>query len=123
MALERKMASPSVSLDRQIGDAERRLARRRHSSSMHAAALAQRLRDAVSSPIALLLAAGVGFAASQLSLLRKTEPPERVDAGGAGGHSLLATIMEGLGLAGTLMAMLPKGDAADAAERGGRSVL
>jgi len=111
MAHETQAPSPSVSLDQRISDLERRVAERRRSSSVHSAAIAQRVRDALGSPIALLVAAGIGFAVSRFGLSRKSGPPEREDAAGAGGHSLLSTVMEAVGLAGTLMAMLPKNDA------------
>ena len=104
--------SPAGSLDRQISDVEERLALRRQSSKVHASALGQRLRDKLSSPVTLLIAAGVGFAAGHFNPFRKSGASARVDESGAGRHRLLATIMEALSLAGTLMAMLPAIEAA-----------
>lgn len=112
MARNSPQPSRVGSLNQRISDAERRLGLRRRSSKRHASALGQRLRDKLSSPVTLLIAAGVGFAAGHFSPIRKTGASAGVDESGGVGHRLLATIMEALSLAGVVMAMLPAIDAA-----------
>ena len=97
--------APADSLDQQILDVELRLMQRRRSSRQHGAALRQRLRDTLSSPLMLLVAAGVGFALGPWSWRRKAAPS--VAQGAGGGPSLLSTIMKALTLAGAVMAILP----------------
>jgi hypothetical protein len=95
-----------ASLDRRIRETEQRLADRQRSAGVHAAALDRTLREGLSSPITLLIAAGAGFALGQFSRRRRAracpdgEPPRA-------GRSILAALMEALTLASTVMAMLP----------------
>ncbi|MEO8135961.1 MAG: hypothetical protein ABI831_18540 [Betaproteobacteria bacterium] len=104
------------SLDVEIGDIELRLRSRRAASTLHAADIERKLRDKLSSPIALLVAAGAGFAAGRFGVFRKRHSPAAVDGQvvesgpGIDGAKLLNRIMDGLTLAGTIMSMLPRRD-------------
>ncbi len=116
------------SLDHEIGDIERRIRGRRAAATLHAAAVEQGVREKLSSPIALAVAAGAGFAAGHWGVFRKRSVEERADdiadeiaeAGhdaanevksarrGIDGPGLLTQIMNGLSLASSIMAMLPR---------------
>lgn len=98
-----------------IGEIERRLEQRRSSAGNHASQLGENLRDSLSSPQALLGAAGVGFALSEMAGRKPGS------SGAVAGHtdanqqrpantSSVATVMEALSLAATLLALLPKAE-------------
>lgn len=121
------------SLDDEIGAIELDMREHRAASTVHAAALESGLRDKISTPGALLAAAGAGFAAGYFGVFRKRDraaeirrdaerAEERAEeefadrrrkrGRGIDSASLLNQIMQGLSLAGTIMAMLPKHDRA-----------
>jgi hypothetical protein len=96
---------PAGSPAQQIDALERRILCSRRASAARTAALRQSLLARLGSPLALLAAAGVGFALDRSRILRSRP----VAAGGAGrpraGVSL-AMIMQTLGLAGALIDLL-----------------
>ena len=109
------------SLDAEIGEIERQMRGHRASSTLHAAAVERSLREKASSPVALLVAAGAGFAAGHFGVFRKNRHHEvagerdthddesgRHERRGFNGASLMNQIMQGLSLAGTIMSLLPK---------------
>lgn len=121
------------SLDGEIDAIELQMREHRAASTLHAAAVVSGLRAKISSPGALLVAAGAGFAAGYFGVFRKRDcaaearqheerAQERAEEladehrkrGGRGidSASLLNQIMQGLSLAGTIMTMLPKHDRA-----------
>jgi hypothetical protein len=95
-----------ASLDRRIREAEQRLAGRQRSTGVHAAAVGRNLREGLSSPITLLIAAGTGFALGQFSKRKRAEARADSDPPRAR-LSIFAMLMEALTLAPTVMAMLP----------------
>ena len=108
----------SGTLDGEIHDLEQRLRWRRVAARLHAADVGHGLRRKLTSPATLIAAVGVGFAAGWYQMHRKAgpraEPPVPREARKAPGPSIFATIMDGLSLAGTLLAMLPRHDRAPA---------
>ena len=68
--------------------------------------LRRRLEETIGSPLALLAALGVGFAVGRFGPFRKTAPAAPGQRGDR--LSLIATVMDGLTLAGSLIALLPK---------------
>jgi hypothetical protein len=101
------------SINRQIRDIETRLFTNRDDARARAAVVGGELRDKLGSPIALLVAGGVGFAIAEYTSRRKPEPTrEAVDLDDrADGHEpetpILASVMDLLSLAGSIMALLP----------------
>jgi hypothetical protein len=64
------------------------------------------LRETLSSPLTLLVAAGVGFAIGKVSK-RKSAKPHADSAPPSVRPSIFATLLEAFTLASTVMAMLP----------------
>jgi hypothetical protein len=104
-AADRKAREP-VSLDRRIREVEVRLAGRQAAIGSRSAALGRNVRESLGSPIALLAAAGAGFAIGQFSKRKRAEP--HADSAPASTRpSILATALDALTLATTVMALLP----------------
>ena len=104
---EREPVRPKgAALGREIDDVEARLYRRRADVRAHAGAVGDRLREAMSSPLTLVGAAGLGFAVAWFYPRRKTEIE---DTGEQQGTSVLGNIMSGLNLAGLVMSLFPPG--------------
>lgn len=107
-----------ITMRARIDEIERRLEQRRSSARDHASQLGENLRDSLSSPQALLSAAGVGFALSEMAGRKPGNPGSSGAAechGDAGQQrpantSSVATVMEALSLAATLLALLPKAE-------------
>jgi hypothetical protein len=66
---------PNVPISSQIHVVEQRLLRRRLDSARHAAAFRAHLMDRLTSPLALVLATGVGFAFERWNFYRRTVSP------------------------------------------------
>jgi hypothetical protein len=95
-------ASQSGSLDHQIDATERRLALRYCESTAHAVALKAGVRKKLGSPMALLLATGVGFALGQIRTKREKKPV----TGGAASRFFTPTgLLQMVSLAGSVMAL------------------
>jgi hypothetical protein len=95
-----------VSLDERIRQTERQLAGRQSSIGVRAAALGRSVRENLSSPIALLVAAGAGFAIGQYSKRKKAEPTAESEPSSVR-PSIFATLMDAITLATTVLAMFP----------------
>ena len=93
-------------LNQRIREVEQQLAGRQRSIGFRAAALARNLREKLSSPITLLVAAGAGFAIGQFSKRKRAEPHTGTDPANTR-PSIFATLMDAFSLATTVMAMLP----------------
>lgn len=104
-AAHRDSARPA-SLNQRIRESERQLAGRQRSLGLRAGALRRNLRQNLGSPIALIIAAGAGFAVGQFSKRKRAEAAPRSDPP-SDRPSLFATLMDALTLATTVMAMLP----------------
>ena len=78
------MKSPSskavliMSLDQQIEEIEQRLALHHKSASLHASALNEKVRENLSSPITLFIAAGIGFCWTYFARKPEAKPAENV---------------------------------------------
>ena len=106
------------SLDHEIHQIESRLRARRSLTTLHAEALQRSLREKLSSPLALAAAAGAGFAAGHFGVFRKKSVAEEIEdriddrpareRPGIDYPGLLSQIMNGLSLASSIMAMLPR---------------
>lgn len=92
-----------ASLDDKIRMVEQRLMRRRASSRVRLATFRWQLRDRMTSPLALLLAAGIGFAmgGSKGSGSAQAQP-------GAGGAQFLSTMLSMVSLTGSVMTLLQR---------------
>jgi len=104
---------PSLPLEQQIRNAERRLAERRRSASAHLATAKRRARAGLTSPATLLVALGVGVALGQFVSMRRERAPRApvrgtLEASGAG---VLAMLLDALRIAAPLVAMLSTLDA------------
>ena len=106
MSTANRNSTRPASLNQRIREAERQLAGRQRSIGFRAAALGRSVRENLSSPIALLVAAGVGFAIGQFSKRKSAEPHAGTDPPSAR-PSIFATLMDAFTLASTVMAMLP----------------
>ena len=96
----------------QIEEVEARLYRHRAETVVHAAAVGDRLRSAMTSPFTLVGAASLGFAVAWWYPRRRSEPEphhEKRDTGEDQGASMLSTLMSGLNLAGMAMSLFPIG--------------
>lgn len=98
-----------ASLDQKIRMVEQRLMRRRASSRLHLATFRWQLRDRMTSPLALLLATGIGFAlggstkgSGSAQYAAAKAPP------GAGGAQFLSTMLSMVSLAGSVMTLLQR---------------
>jgi hypothetical protein len=96
-----------ASLDHKIRMVEQRLMRRRASSRVRLATFRWQLRDRMTSPLALLLAAGIGFAmggskGSGSAQYAAEAPP------GAGGAQFLSTMLSMVSLTGSVMTLLQR---------------
>lgn len=105
-SIARRDSPMPASLNRRIREAEQRLAGRQRSTGVHAAAVGRNLREGLSSPITLLIAAGAGFALGQLSKRKRAQARADSDPPRAR-VSIFAMLMEALPLATTVMGMLP----------------
>lgn len=92
-----------VSLDEKIRIVEQRLMRRRASSRVRLATFRWQLRDRMTSPLALLLAAGIGFAMGGSKGSGSAETPP-----GAGGAQFLSTMLSMVSLTGSVMTLLQR---------------
>lgn len=95
-----------ASLDRRIRETEDRLARRRETVGFRAASLGRNLREKLSSPLAVLVAAGAGFAIGHFSRCNTAQTQADGDSG-TPRQSVFATLLEAFTLASTVIAMLP----------------
>jgi hypothetical protein len=98
-------ASQSGSLDHQIDATERRLALRYCESTAHAAALKAGIRKKLSSPRALLLATGVGFALGQIRTKREKKPVAERTEISANRFFTPTGLLQMVSLAGSVMAL------------------
>lgn len=92
-----------ASLDQQIRMVEQRMMRRRAASKARLALFRSQLRDRMTSPLVLLLAAGVGFAmgpSKGSKSASSAEAPPRAD-----GVRLLSTIVSWVSLTGSVMTL------------------
>jgi hypothetical protein len=101
-------ASPAASLDEQILEVERRLIRRHASSTSNRAAIRRHVRETISSPLTLLLAAGVGFAMGHFRRPHTARSSVTDTAGGTGGALSLSTMLSAVSLAGSIMTLLQR---------------
>jgi hypothetical protein len=85
-------------IDREIHDIERRMARRRHEVADTARAAQQRAKRKLLSPTGLAAAAGVGFVVTSL-LLRRKPTVVQVPQGKAGKAASLLGVLMPIGLA------------------------
>jgi hypothetical protein len=111
---------PSLPLEQQIRNSERRLAERRRSASAHLATAQRRARAGLTSPGTLLVALGVGVALGQFVSMRR-DPVPRAPVRGAGeasGAGVLAMLLDALRIVAPLVAMLSTLDAVRAAVPG-----
>jgi hypothetical protein len=91
---------------RRIHEVEQRLAGRQRLTGVHAAAVGRNLRQGLSSPFTLLIAAATGFALGQLS--KRNRAAARADGDPPRPRrSIVAALMDALTLATTVMTMLP----------------
>ena len=95
------------SLNQQILKVEQRLIQGRTTLRMRAATARQQLRNMFSSPTALLLAAGIGFAAGYFNSAQKAKRAAGKAAKSARAAAILATVAATLTQAGWVMGMLP----------------
>jgi len=98
-------ASQSGSLEHQIDATERRLALRYCESTAHAAALKTGVRKKLSSPMALLLATGVGFALGQITAKREKKPVTGPSEIAANRFFTPTGLLQMVSLAGSVMAL------------------
>lgn len=106
MSTANRNSTRPASLNQRIREAEGQLAGRQKSIGFRTAALGRNLRETLSSPMAFLVAAGVGFAIGKFSKKRSAEPhADRAPVSVR--PSIFATLMEAITLASTVMAMLP----------------
>lgn len=101
-------ASPAASLDEQILEVERRLIRRHASSTSNRAAVRRHVHDTISSPLTLLLAAGVGFAIGHFRRPHTARSSAAEAGGGSGGVSSMSTMLSAVSLAGSIMTLLQR---------------
>ena len=101
-----------AALGREIENVEARLLQRRADVRRHAAAVGDKLSEAMASPLTLVGAAGLGFAVAWYYPRRKADAADS----GEGGMSTLGTIMSGLNLAGMVLSIFPPSGAAAAQE-------
>ncbi len=100
--------SDDASLDQKIRMVEQRLMRRRASSRLRLATFRWQLRDRMTSPLALLLATGIGFAmggskgSGSVQYAAAEAPP------GAGVAQFLSTMLSTVSLAGSFMTLLQR---------------
>lgn len=85
-------------IDREIHDIERRMARRRHEVADTARAARQQATRRLLSPAGLAAAAGIGFVVTSL-LMRRRAPVLQVPAGKAGKAAGLLGVLMPIGLA------------------------
>ena len=95
----------SASLNLRIREVEQRLARRQTLIRAGAATLGRDIREKLSSPIALLVAVGAGFAIGQFSQCKRAEPDADTERSTTR-PSIFATVMDAYILARPIMAML-----------------
>jgi hypothetical protein len=93
-------------LNQRIREAEQQLAGRQRSLGICTAALGRNLRETLSSPLTLVVAAGAGFAIGKFSKRKRAEPRAERDPPSAR-PSIFVTLIDAITLAGTLVAMLP----------------
>ena len=98
---------PSLSVNRQIRDVEARLYANRDTARARATVVGDQLREKLSSPVALIVAGGLGFAVAHYHV----RPKERVaddDDDHQGGAPVLARVMDLISLIGSITALLPQ---------------
>ena len=95
------------SLNQRILEVEQRLVQGRTTLRMRAATARRQLRNRFSSPTALLLAAGIGFAAGYFNPAQKAKRGVGKVAKSARGAAILAAVAATLTQAGWVMGMLP----------------
>lgn len=105
-----------TALDRQIDAAERRLQARRTAWATDVSAIRRRVRDAASSPIALLTAVAVGFGVHHLRTRPESRPPAAGRSCSDGVHPLVL-LVDALNIAGTLLALRSRSSSAPPRER------
>ncbi|MGL1833640.1 hypothetical protein ACKVEX_08540 [Rhodocyclaceae bacterium SMB388] len=93
-----------ASLDQQIRIVEQRMIRHRASSKARLVLFRAQLRDRMTSPLALLLAAGVGFAMGPSRVSKHAQPPAEAPPR-ADGVQLLSTIVSWVSLTGSVMTL------------------
>lgn len=94
-------------LNQQIAEFELRLQRDRTVSRLRSEALLKGVRDSFTSPLALLIAAGTGFAAHRFDLLHRPKPDAATAARPSAPDSLLDGMIRSFTLAASLVALLP----------------
>lgn len=105
-----------ASLDQQIRMVEQRLSRRRASSSLRLSLFRTQLRDSMTSPLALLLAASIGFAMGP-SKGSRPAPSSAEASPGVADIRFLPTAVSMVSLAGSVMTLWQRFRAALAASR------
>lgn len=94
-----------ASLDQQIRAVEQRLLRRRASSSVRLTLLRSQLRESMTSPLALLLAAGTGFAMGPSKEPSSAQSSTSASPGDAASR-FLPTMVSMISLAGSVMTLV-----------------
>lgn len=100
-------ATSNALLDQKIAELERRLQGNRRLSKQRSHALVKGIRDSFTSPLALLIAAGTGFAAHRFDLLHRPKPDSNSPAATGASDSLLDGMIRAFSLAATVVALLP----------------
>jgi hypothetical protein len=100
-------ARSNAILDQQIAAIEGRLQRDRTTARSRTRAVLQGMRDSLTSPLALLIATGAGFAAHRFDLLHRPKPRPAASAEPSQLDSPLDGMLRAFSLAATLIALLP----------------
>ncbi len=110
-------AKSNALLDQKIAELEQRLQRDRAVSRLRTKALKQGMHDSLTSPLALLLAAGSGFAAHRFDLFHKPKSRDTATAAApAAPDSLLDGMVRAFTLAASLVALMPDNPRSKACE-------
>jgi hypothetical protein len=100
-------AKSNADLDQQIAAIEGRLQRDRSTARARSQALIKGMRDNLTSPLALLIATGAGFAAHRFDLLHRPKPRPAASVEPSQSDSPLDGMLRAFSLAATLIALLP----------------
>jgi hypothetical protein len=94
-------------LDQRIAELELRIQRDRQHSRLRTRALLTGMRDSLTSPLSLAIAAGTGFAVHRFNLLHRPRPEVAAGAKPGISDSLLSGMIRTFTLTASLIALLP----------------
>jgi hypothetical protein len=109
-------AKSNAMLDRKIALIELRLQRDRTITRLRTNALKKGMHDSLTSPLALLLAAGTGFAAHRFDLLHRPKPSIEAASQPSTPDSLLDGMIRTFTFAAWLIALVPDASPSKAGE-------